>query len=182
MGQGYIPTGASTYSWESVPTYASWGSRVLAYIIDGIVVNVVGFGISILLMVPRIDRISNEIDIFQIEHPGLASAGIWNIPGFYEIYFLMLLSLGGTVLVYNILMLSTVGATLGKMALKMRVVPVGEPKKGRLGWGRATARQFAFLLLGMVPFVNMIDLLIPLAQDRRQTLHDMIAQTVVIKV
>lgn len=68
-------------------------------------------------------------------------------------------------------------ATPGKQKCKLRVVSLsGE----RLSFGHALARQGAWFFVSFIPVVNFVSYLLPLWNKRKQTIHDMIAKTVVI--
>jgi len=69
-------------------------------------------------------------------------------------------------------------ATLGKRAVGLRVLKADGT---RLGFGRATGRHFAkALVTPLIPFA--IGYIMAGFTDRKRALHDMIADTVVIKV
>jgi uncharacterized RDD family membrane protein YckC len=76
---------------------------------------------------------------------------------------------------YAIFESSELMATPGKLALGIRV---GDENFQRLTFGRATGRHFA-RFLSSIPMG--IGYLFPLWTERRQTLHDIVAKTVVIK-
>ncbi|WP_306590304.1 FHA domain-containing protein [Geothrix sp. 21YS21S-4] len=69
---------------------------------------------------------------------------------------------------------SKYGASIGKKAMKLRVVPEGEPR-GRIGFGPAVLRQ-----IGNFLFLNVIVLLIK--GDERISLSDLLAKSEVLKV
>ena len=78
---------------------------------------------------------------------------------------------------YEALMLSSEPrATLGKMALGMVVTDVGG---ARLTFGRATGRHFAKYLSA---FILCIGFIMAAFTARKQALHDMIADTLVMRV
>jgi len=68
-------------------------------------------------------------------------------------------------------------ATPGKQINKLRVVTLSG---GRVSFGRALARQVACVLIVYIPLVNVVTYLLPLWNRRKQTIHDMIAGTVVV--
>lgn len=68
-------------------------------------------------------------------------------------------------------------ATPGKQKFKLRVVALSGKE---LSFGHALARQAACLFVSFVPFVNIVSYLLPIWNQRKQTIHDMIARTVVI--
>jgi len=76
---------------------------------------------------------------------------------------------------YEIVMVSKYGATLGKMAVGVRVVRSdGAP----LAYGRATGRYFAKILSEMILFIGYI---MAGFDSEKRGLHDMICDTRVIK-
>jgi uncharacterized RDD family membrane protein YckC len=126
---------------------------------------------------------------------------VFLVPGavlFFAGFFLMVGSAGGTpnpalpvagaafflgftflavvgVVVYEALMVSAYGQTLGKMALGIKVVtPQGGDVRAGQAWARAGSRAAMNTF-----YVGIIDILF-IFSLRRQTLHDRIAQTVVV--
>jgi uncharacterized RDD family membrane protein YckC len=84
---------------------------------------------------------------------------------------------GGVLLnaIYSIFMHGTFGATLGKMACGLRVVPSDFKK---IGFGRATARYFSEILSTVILFIGYI---MAAFDVEKRTLHDRICDTRVIK-
>jgi uncharacterized RDD family membrane protein YckC len=76
---------------------------------------------------------------------------------------------------YETLMVGTYGATLGKMAIGLRVVG---PDGGRISYGRACGRYFAKTFLG--PLTLYIGYIIAGFDAEKRTLHDRICNTRVI--
>jgi uncharacterized RDD family membrane protein YckC len=66
-------------------------------------------------------------------------------------------------------------ATLGKMALGLRVT---DEQGRRIGFGRATGRYFAKIISALILFIGFI---MAGFTTRKQALHDMIAGTLVVK-
>jgi uncharacterized RDD family membrane protein YckC len=85
-------------------------------------------------------------------------------------------------LFYEVLMLHYWGATLGKMACKIKVV---RPDGSSLGWGVSFGRYFMYnVVISAIPFVNWI-LLITTAimagtDEQKRGLHDRVCDTRVI--
>lgn len=76
---------------------------------------------------------------------------------------------------YEVLMLSSArGATLGKMAVGVRVVTADG---GRLSFGRSAGRRFAKYLSGLV----LVGYIMAAFTSRKRALHDMIAATLVVR-
>lgn len=96
----------------------------------------------------------------------------------------MTVSVISTVLfiVYSGLMLSSRGATLGKMVCRLRVVPLDQGQGGpALDKRRSWLRPVMTELLAFIPLVGLIDVLFPLWDRRKQTLHDKIVGTQVVR-
>jgi len=93
------------------------------------------------------------------------------------IFFWMLVPSAITV-VYEALMLKSRGQTLGKMAMKVKVVsPDGTGLSTGQAWGRAVGRAlFGFLSI----FGILIDYVPAFTTKERTTMHDMMARTRVV--
>ena len=76
--------------------------------------------------------------------------------------------------IYEILMIGFFGATLGKMAAKVKVITA---EGGRVGFGRATGRHFAKILSGIVLCIGY---LMAIWDPEKRALHDRICGTRVI--
>ncbi|HEY3586513.1 MAG TPA: RDD family protein [Myxococcaceae bacterium] len=80
------------------------------------------------------------------------------------------------IVAYEALFLSHNGQTLGKMAMKLRVVrPDGSKISAGQAWGRALSRS----LLGFTRFLGIVDSLMVFSSEGR-TIHDRLAKTRVI--
>jgi uncharacterized RDD family membrane protein YckC len=138
--------------------YAGFWIRFVARVIDGVLLGVVGLLIQIPLTLtlafPR--RGADPRAMFAVA--GISSAANMLIAVVYETYFL-----------------TTRGATLGKIALGLRVVrPDGE----RITAGRAAGRYFAYLLS---LFTLSIGFIIAAFDSEKRAMHDRICDTRVIR-
>ena len=156
-----VPTSGSAPPppvWDARPAgpdhvaYGGFWIRVVAYLIDGILLTIV-CGV--------VERILG-IDIFASdwEHYDPMANLISLVIGW--LYFALLES-------------SPRGATVGKMAMGLRVV-TGSGQ--RLSFMNATGRYFAKILSGIIAGIGFIMIAFT---DRKRGLHDMIADTLVIK-
>lgn len=187
---------APTYQWrpagpttpDGVPL-AQWWQRLVAALIDGVVLTVIGFALSF----PWLrDFFVWYVDFLEKTASGPAATDLTVV--FSDIaeqmagYLVPITLIQATVaLVYHVAFLSRNGASLGKMALSIRVRRTGRP--GPLTLLEATRRQalqFALTLIGLVPIIgSVLGLVSSLDQawllwdPRRQCLHDKIADTVV---
>jgi uncharacterized RDD family membrane protein YckC len=71
------------------------------------------------------------------------------------------------------------GQTLGKKLLGIAVK--GDIAFGRISYARAFGRLLALFVLGLIPFVNLLNLLSPLWDSENQAWHDKLADTVVVR-
>jgi uncharacterized RDD family membrane protein YckC len=72
------------------------------------------------------------------------------------------------------------GQTVGKRLLGIRVVSLEDPA-ALLGYGRAFGRWLMAWLAGWLVVPAVVDYLWPIWDERKQTLHDKIARSVVVR-
>jgi uncharacterized RDD family membrane protein YckC len=154
--------------------YASWGIRVGGYLIDTVIFLVV---LVVLLVV---FRHSNTLEVHLMARRGTTRKR--HISALPFIITAVLYVAYGTVLCG-----SKRGQTVGMMAVGVRAVRDGS--FGVLGYGRALTRavvegllrliEFLFVLLGVI---WLLDMLFPLWDAKRQTLHDKVAGSVVVRL
>ncbi len=132
--------------------YAGFWLRLVAWIIDMIVLTGGGFvlGIILGLIVPEIAELESE--------------GLWNVIGvfFSWIYYASMES-------------STKQATLGKMALGIKVTDLNQK---RISFGRASGRFFSKILSGLILGIGFIMIAFT---EKKQGLHDSISGCLVVK-
>jgi uncharacterized RDD family membrane protein YckC len=132
--------------------YASISRRFAAMFVDGLIT-----GIPVMIVIVFV--------VFSTASSGQQPGPLWNL------WFVIptLISIA-----YEALFLKSRGQTLGKMALKMKVVaPDGSDITGGQAWGRAVSRA----LLG---FLYIADYIPALFTKEKTCLHDMLARTRVI--
>lgn len=172
--KGVLPDGARV---------AGWWWRVLARFIDNLVTTLP----TLLFGAPLIKHVYDQLrDYFnavdaanQLGQP---------LPEFHsgsitrDIVLLGLIG-GGVTIVYELVMLKFVAATLGKLACGLRVR--AWDGRGPLTWAVVGKRVLAFQVASAVPQVGglyyLIDVLWPLWDHRKQALHDKVARTAVVK-
>jgi uncharacterized RDD family membrane protein YckC len=149
---------------EVAPPGGFW-IRFVAYMIDGLVMLVptailVGFFAAFVILTDE-----------SMDHEG---------PTALLVVAIVLLMAAMIVVnwLYEALMTSSPrGATLGKMALGLRIVRFDGTQ---LSFGRATARHFAkYMVTPMVPLA--IGYIMAAFTNRKRALHDILADTLVIK-
>jgi uncharacterized RDD family membrane protein YckC len=133
--------------------YATWGNRALGYIIDSVLVGVV-MGV-----------------LYAILAGALVGLAGHRAAGGACCLFIILFPLS-TLLVglYNrVYLVSQRGYSIGQGVVKVKVV---DANGQLLTQGTAFVRLLAQAGMGLVPFLPLLDLLWPLWDVRRQTLHD----------
>jgi uncharacterized RDD family membrane protein YckC len=148
-------------AWASGPSgappiqYGGFWIRVVAYIIDAILVNIV-LGLLTAITGLRL-IIYRATDHFDLLLPTLTPLVVsW-------LYFALMES-------------SERGATIGKMAVGLRVVT---DQGRRLSFANATGRYFAKFISALILGIGFIMIAFT---ERKRGLHDMIASTLVVKV
>jgi uncharacterized RDD family membrane protein YckC len=138
--------------------YARVLARFCAVFLDGILIDIVVLAPMIILY----------------GFAALTPAGRQQVPAGLNVLFTVLQYLIPAL--YEIIMIAVFGATLGKMALKLKVVTADG---GPIGFGRSTGRHFAKILSA---FILGIGYLMAIWDPEKRALHDRICHTRVITV
>jgi uncharacterized RDD family membrane protein YckC len=142
-----------------VPVLATWGRRFAAYLLDGLILAIpfaVGLTVAVVGDVQGADALT-AIGGFLIALWFLAQP------------------------VYYTVLTGRSGQTLGKRALGLRVID--ERAGGTIGYGRAFVRWLiVFVMAFACWFLTILDGLWPLWDEKRQTWHDKVASSVVVKL
>ena len=164
---------------------ADFGSRLLAAIIDGAILT--GVAMIVVLPVFLIFFFTRMTDVINSTDPTTGQPDPATVfSGFVLPLILLELGLVAFTLViyyfYYVEMLFRSGQTVGKKALKIRIVPLNP--SATLTRGMAAKRYLVeFGVSVLVPFFQYLDGLWQLwDKPYQQTLHDKAAKTVVIKV
>ena len=187
---GYQPYGYQPYGdpgapqWAQQPNYAHWGWRLLGYIIDALLLSLVAG----LIANPFLGDYYQAFNRWQFDLEAAVRAGSTAIPWPWDYYGylsgLMISALIGLAVafIYHVAMLTTLGASLGKLAVGLRVVPATDLGAKKLPFATAAVRQLCFLLFNYILIFNVVNWLSPLWREKRQAFHDSAAKTVVLKV
>jgi uncharacterized RDD family membrane protein YckC len=153
---------------------AEFSERLLAYLLDGLI-------LSALIIIPMVAGIVLLVLAVPVATPD----------GEAPDPTLFFLALGGFfVLIFGLQFLASYlyqvtyqlrkGQTIGKRVMKLKIVDAetGAPMDGPA----ATKRWIIGLLMGFVSVAHLLDGLWQLWDERKQTLHDKVARTVVVRV
>ena len=147
--------------------YATWGERAIGYIIDQILV---GAGMGVLFLFAGMIMTA------------LSGIGAHGLAGGMCCMLLILFPVATLLVgIFNsVYLVSTRGASIGQGLMRLRVV---DSSGNLLTMGTAFIRLLARVALSFVPVVGpFLDLLWPLWDERRQTLHDKAVGSYVLKV
>jgi uncharacterized RDD family membrane protein YckC len=156
------------HGWEGRPL-ASWGSRAVAQVIDWVV-----------LLAPA-------VILFVLIVAGLDDPSWWEVVGAIVLYVIVM---GAVLLLYAPLLMMRTGAhngqTLGKQLIGITVVRDNGQQMG-FGWSAYREVVLKGLAVGIassiIPFIPwFLDNFWPLWDDQNRALHDMAAQTHVVRV
>jgi uncharacterized RDD family membrane protein YckC len=153
--------------------YATFWVRVGATLIDGLVL----IPLSLPLAIAVWSRLSEQIDTFSQTNQIQMNRILRDY-----IVWALLVALG--TYAYQVLMIRYFGATVGKLAVGIRVRIAGTA--AICGWREALLRPLLQLIVGFGAFVpgagliTLLDDLWMLWDRQRQTLHDKVANTIVI--
>ena len=176
------------------PPYAGYGRRLYAFFIDQSAIQLV----TVIVTLPFGANVWKQMsDAFNLAL-NMGMSGVIPDEGSFGNMETMLAEIATAIFIfivvqffvavfYGALMESSAwGATLGKRYCGLCVT---NTYGGRIGLGAAAVRNIGINLLGVALSIDMIFFLalmpaylMPLVMPRRQALHDLIAQTVVVQV
>lgn len=154
---------------------AGWWHRVGARLIDGLLIALVGSLVANTL-VPGVwadymDWVmeSTSAGATSMDPPAdlLGRLSSWS------------LVVAGVGMVYEIVLVTLLGGTLGKLATGLRIRLRDEP--GNVGWGTSILRALVYQVSGLFTPAYLVNVLWPLWDDKRQALHDKAARTNVVR-
>ena len=153
--------------------YAEWWQRAVALILDGFIVGIPSF---IIMAIANVGTFSNStLTRDEFGNPQLSSSAIRR----FLISLLIVSALG--ILYRTVLEGGARGQTVGKMVMKIAVKDA--ETGGPIGYLRAFARWLIASILWIAFYLpGILDLLFPLWDQKRQTLHDKVVRSVVLQV
>lgn len=165
------------------PNYAGFGSRLMAYILDFFILSIInGWFITPVLtnlgIIPPAEVIPHysfqELLTMFEQNP---DTHIWEVMGMSKQDLMITFASTSIVqwIYFAMMESSTKQATLGKMALR---ITVADEEGNRISFLKASVRYFAKYISA---FLLMIGYLLALFTPKKQTLHDLIAKTFVVR-
>jgi len=159
------PSGFGQQAYPGAAPLASYWARVGGFLLDAVILAAVY--LVVLLPTHAIHGMATAGAGHVAVHAGLSGGAT---------VFILLIGV-----LYSSLLIGLRGQTIGMMAARIKAI---DANTGNLiGFGRALGRDLFERLLGFLLFIPVvIDLLFPAWDPRRQTLHDKVTNTVVIKL
>lgn len=163
--------GSPAYAQAPAWNYASWGTRAVGYIVDALLIGLC-MGVLYFLFASVIwsmIRLSLGYDMGRRVGGGFCCFTVVLFPlatllvGFYN----------------NIYLLAQRGYSIGQGLVHVKTV---DGAGNLLTMGAATIRLLVRVAFALVPFLPLLDLLWPLWDLRRQTLHDKAVNSYVVNV
>ncbi|MFA5787397.1 MAG: RDD family protein [Actinomycetota bacterium] len=165
-GYGYQP-GYAGQAPGYGPTYAEWWRRAIASLIDGAIFSIPGWLIGAMI----------GFGTTQNFHVNQTTGQISFERGFAAGYIAFLLLSGVAPIAYYTYFHGKTGQTLGKMALRIKII--GAATGAPIGYGMALARYFCHII-DAAPC--SLGYLWPIWDERKQTFTDKVLKTYVINV
>jgi len=167
--QAYATAPAVAYAAVPTSRYGGFWLRLLAHLIDHVILGAIAAPLFFMLVLPSIVRVINEAERNREPSPELIIAIVSSV------FIYIVLAFVGQWLYEALLTSSSWQATLGKRVLQLKVT---DELGNRIGFGRATGRFFAKIVSSMFFCIGFI--MVGLT-DRKRGLHDMLAGTLVMK-
>ncbi len=166
---------------------AGWWWRVLASVVDGVVIGVLVTLATLPLLLPMLDRVSAYVgEVVAAAERGLPQPAL-EPSDLMSTADQLLFTLASVTItfVYHALFLRWRAATPGKLLCGLRVVPVDQGQaSGGLDGRRAVVRSLVWAAPGLhtlLGLFQLVDVLFPLWHPRRQAVHDLVAGTQVVR-
>jgi uncharacterized RDD family membrane protein YckC len=168
-----METTTATSPTMTTANYASFGARLLAMIIDYIIICVMQFVVIAPIMTMLGLGVASQVDgsgnITEEQAIGMAGAIIAAVSS------AILLTYAIAILYFAIMESSKAQASVGKMALSIKVTDMDGQ---RISFGKALLRSIGKIISGMIIYIGY---LMAAFTEKKQALHDMIASTQVVK-
>lgn len=158
---------------------AEWWKRAVAAIIDGIIVSIPSYIVTAIFSV-GFSRQAANLTVDPVTGELVGGGGF--MAGFFGGFIITLLIIFAIGIIYYVYFWGSArGQTVGKMAMKIRVVD--EATGGSIGYGRAFLRWLIIAVAwGACYIPGILDALWPLWDAKRQSWHDKVAKSLVVDV
>jgi uncharacterized RDD family membrane protein YckC len=167
--RAYAGTPPVTYAAVPASPYGGFWIRLLAHLIDHVILGAVAAPLFFIMILPAAVRVAHEAERNQEPSPELILSILSSV------FLYVALAFAGQWLYEAFLTSSSWQGTIGKRILRLKVV---DEAGNRISFGRATGRFFAKILSSMFFCIGF--LMIAFTEHKRG-LHDMLAGTMVVR-
>lgn len=164
-GYGYSPYGAGPGS------YAQWGSRLGAGLIDGLIFALPGGLLQVIARTAGTEKVTCDFNKSTFE--SACTGGGLSAFGMIMMLLAVIAAIGGVI--FAGYLEGTTGQTPGKKALNIRVVRAADGQL--LGVGTGIGRRFAHIVDALPCYIGYFA---PLWDEKKQTFADKIVSSVVV--
>lgn len=167
--QSEILTAASSESGDLYPVLATWRERVLAGLLDSLIVGIPFVIVYVIALRIEYGPARRESSEQSFHAPPISTFATFAVAILLALIYFGILNGTGS------------GQTVGKIVMR---IATSDPRTGaNIGFGRAYLRTFAMIfLLNVFVIPGIIDLIAPIWTTNSQTLHDLLTRSIVIKV
>jgi uncharacterized RDD family membrane protein YckC len=164
------------------PSLAEWWQRLLARLIDGLVLGLLDLGLWIPIGIFAVNRLTSFSKQYQGNPNSPAAQNALNhFFGQIVVLILLLVAVSAAIVfAYDWLQHGLWGQTLGKRALGTKVVTADS--RSKISGGAAAGRAALYGFGRLISLFGLLNELWLLWDPQRQCLHDKAAHTVVVKV
>ncbi|NBE55436.1 RDD family protein [Streptomyces boluensis] len=181
---GNVPAGLNVVTIPGLGTVqlASMGMRFAARLIDGLIIGILYTIFMVAGVFGAMGLVSSAEDCGSYMDPGYEACVNEAASGVMAVFFGAIAALAIITLLYEWLMISFLGATVGKLALKIKVIKIdtGQVPGAGSGFLRWLMPQVGSIVCGIGALLVYLSPFWDGAQ-RLQGWHDKVASTVVIK-
>lgn len=150
-------------------SYAGFWKRFAAYLIDALILSAAYF----VLLVPFLGLLGLGAVSAEVTESEEVALGFFIAAMSAYLFAILAITIAGW-LYFALMESSSKGATLGKMALGIKVTDLNGNK---ISFGRATGRYFGKIVSGMILYIGFI---MAGFTEKKQALHDMMAGCLVV--
>ena len=171
---------------DGVPL-AGWGWRVLAALLDGVITAIVVTAATFPIYRSTVQQLNELIQAMVAARQAGTPVPTLDVTTLYTTQqrWTLMVAMLAVGLVYHVVFLRWKRATVGKLVCGLRVVPLDQGQyAGRLSWATVVVRAAVWVVpavIGALVLLRLADALLPLWQAKRQSLHDLLARTQVVR-
>lgn len=162
--------------------YAGWWSRCAATLLDALVLAIPSQIVAEAFAPGSLERLQAWMYEMIRASQYYSSETLDALTAEMQPAMLVITVLG---VIYRAVLVAVCGGTVGKMIMRIRVTRASDPSQQTPGLWRSIIRAVGVEVIGLigraVVFLPVVSYLMPLFTQKKQTVHDMMAGTIVVK-